>query len=1185
MQQKDDLSTFLYKLNLLYSNMTEFLSKFSESLTSSKDYIDVTSYDTDGTTSSTTIPSVGAMKGDINALNSQMESLIYNNDDTISLKFTDGTVRSFEMKKISELVNDLEAIENETFDTPVSFRVKNNWFFESFLNPLLFVTVNVAEYTEGNNIDRFSVKKLILNVESSSDIQYFDDNIKGRSDLDYDTVITDLRNQGIDFAVDDNIVELPAAINRNRGTFLVNKIYEDTVDESDGGSVDRRRYELDQLTYKRVVNSSETVVYLDIDDRMLTDDDTEYKVLSVDRENNIITLELVHGSQPINIGTTLKVKPEAYRVPDLNINMGFNERTIIFTRPISRTLDMTTDKLSNGFAVYSNELTIELSDGVVLTLDTYYQNFVSDFGSIFLNMAKERTVPAVSGITPDAPSLDPNSFKVSWVNRHIFEDEALTQLKEKIATKEKLNSEISELNKSINELQSKLNSIGNTNIIERNRLQKEINDKSTQKSGLVSQLSTIISEITLGIKSDPQFTSTPEYKVRGFFDIPDPKEIPTGTQDAVQFIISYRPISKKGTAANVDQFTRTDENGTERIDSFSPWTEVYSKVRDKVLDTDNGDYVWNTEDTQNADVVNINQVDIPIKATEAIQVRVKTVSEAGFPVNPLTSDWSNIVTIPFPDEFETTEDALALANSLLQEETRVKFQEELNSQGLDIHLLNAITSGDKYYGHKSEDVASGFFTSEGNIISLFEALQDAKNRIQALEAAIEQERGVIKVSLTQPNGYVQNIKKGDVIEAFAGFYLDDIRSETENQNISYNHGEIIEKTYILSIQNTSKTPLELAARIAGGVDERVPLYTSSSVDDDYKNNRKYDLAPISVTTLGDGDIGGFKHKAPFQSNHAKSMFIYSRYKDFGLSDDLYYDVGYENLSYDYEGQAVDKNNDPISETIPYNEGHLLPYYPGYDTGNPTDADIWDGDTTGTEAVGNGYLSEFAVHKDHPDIQTEDVTGSVNDFDALVFPSISGETTQKYPLLSHGLYFDVEDGRSSALGATNLQQVLYRQVTDDTDKPSNYPIKLGFAANDEYLVGRFTCGSYLFMGPSTYADVSIEGNHPRISKRSVPFGDENALNIPLIFQYRCSDKLEYVGGYRSSETLSNVRYTKKIGIDIYEKLNSSETDPSYGDLFSFDIRVSCLYKKDAATDAPVSIPGTGTTNEVITYVEA
>ena len=119
-------------------------------------------------------------------------------------------------------------------------------------------------------------------------------------------------------------------------------------------------------------------------------------------------------------------------------------------------------------------------------------------------------------------------------------------------------------------------------------------------------------------------------------------------------------------------------------------------------------------------------------------------------------------------------------------------------------------------------------------------------------------------------------------------------------------------------------------------------------------------------------------------------------------------------------------------------------------------------------------------------------------------------------------------------------------TDD----NAYPNKLGFVESDEFLCGKFSCGSYLFLAPTNHTAVQIEGS-TQLAKKTLDFGQENAITIPLVFQMRAQDKLGYVGGWRSAGNLKNITYTKKMGIDIQVKNE---------DLFSFDVLVTGNYTK-------------------------
>jgi hypothetical protein len=103
-----------------------------------------------------------------------------------------------------------------------------------------------------------------------------------------------------------------------------------------------------------------------------------------------------------------------------------------------------------------------------------------------------------------------------------------------------------------------------------------------------------------------------------------------------------------------------------------------------------------------------------------------------------------------------------------------------------------------------------------------------------------------------------------------------------------------------------------------------------------------------------------------------------------------------------------------------------------------------------------------------------------------------------------------------------------------------------------------------MFPNSHAEISVEGNHPALSTKSIEVGSSNAINIPVLFQYRASDILGNVGGWRTSGSLNNIKYSKKIGIDIIVK----DASP-----FSFDIEISAQYKKETTLDSPI-VSGVG-----------
>jgi hypothetical protein len=1198
METKHTLSDVLKRLVVDIDNMNQFLFSLQNILESSSENVTVSQTKVDGTSTNITVPSFGYLKGKIEDINTKFDTLISANSDVIGIKSSSGDLRKFELKKTSQLVKDLEAVQNSTFTVPSSFKVKNNWFFESFLNPLLYVSLDVSAILT-DDIDQFVVKRIIVNSVNNDDVAtFFDDNYKGQNNLSYPSLVQELNDNGIDFFEDDNIVDMEVSVNRYQGSFDVVKILEETGNQTltSGATVStlRRRYKLSTLVYTDILSGIQNSKSLAEGDVLLTANDTEYRVISINSTDTEVVLERIFGNDPITIGADiLKLKPVPYRRPELQVNVGFNEREVIFIKPVSKAKNLTINDFSKGLALYTNELTIPLQDESTTTLADYYNNFVSDFGLILLNLAKEKTLPSILAITPDAPALDETSFKVYQIDQHIQDDNSITELNNNVKEKAALQQEVEELNKKIDSIKSSITTISKTPK-EAKRLQNKLTESLTARNEKTAALSSIVTNITTQLSTTPQFVTNKKYEVRGFWQIPNPKLDKYGTQNVVQFKYRYRYLSLTGTQPNAQQQSFVDVDGATKTATFSPWTEVLTKPRQKVLDETTGLYVWAEETLTDSEVVNTNQLNIAIRKGELVEIQVKSLSEAGWPTNAAESVWSNVIQVKFPDNIQSQEEGVVMSQKAFTEKARLDFENSLNAKGLDNHLANQFTSGDKFYAHLAEDISSGFFTNEGNVIDLYQKLKNLQSTLDAIQQSINLDRGVIKVSVIDSEGNSLDVANGDTIQLFAGYYKDLIK-DTTGGTVIYNEGAIITKQYAISIQNTSATNLELISLLFGGINElaegvdpvtgiSVPTDPLAYPTSDYHVNRRYDIVPIGVNSNPVPLISNFKQKASTQSAQVKSQFIHSRVREYGLSEEIYSPsvpattyagATYYTQAYVYDGRTVG-----TTQYVPANWGHYLPFNPQLlIPGTATDSRIWNGTTNASSiANGSGYLTEFCISKDHPHLTTlgpsfnsvYSVTTLAEafrpDFNAVA--PITAADFQKYLPFAHSLHFE-----TSVSEVTNAYSIEYykqasritpltpsNNTTSAGKNDSHYPIKLGFVKDDEYLIGKYTCGSYLYLYPTTYESVSVEGNFPARSVKSVTFGPENALNIPVLFQFRASDRLGYIGGYRrTGDALTNIKYSKKLGIDIILKDDAP---------FSFDLQVSAQYAKETTLDAPL-----------------
>lgn len=1216
--KKSTLSDYLAALGVDINNMQEFLNKLTAILVTKSDNVTISQTLPDGSKKDFPVPSFARLENDIKTIGNQFNSMLTANFGQVGVVDENGSTRRFELQDVSRVAQDLDAVAGKSLSTPVNFNYKTNWFFESFLNPLVYIDIPVGSLVTTPDIDKFEVKRVIMTSKTVEDITYFDATYKGQNNISYTSLIADFNSRGIRFFEDLNEVSLPPAQNTNSGSFTVDRILTTNEVEILAGETLTNTvstYILNTIRYQKrslAGANGTTQATLAQGDYLLSTDNSEFLVKSVNSAEKSIIIQRVFGLGSLQKGSVLTIKPRLEPVNVLSVNIGYNERQILFLRPISSRLKLSTNNFSQGIGFYTSELSISLGNGRTMSFANFYQQFVSDFGVVFLSYAKERKLPAALGEIPNAPVLETASFKVVQADQHVRNSEGVEQVKQNISALEQLRSQVKEIDQQISDRRAELNTNAALSEAQRLKLSKDLSTLSDSRKTSTTQISSKLSSITSSIRSTPTITANPTYTIKGFWHIPQAIQTQYGSQNVVQFKIAYRVLSKTGNSEAVEQITVTDPAGNKVVGSFSPWKEILSKVRGRKMNSQTGTLEWAPEDLANPDVVNMNQVEIPIAKGQVIEIKVKSLSQAGHPESPVESDWSNIIQIPFPDTLQSAEDISIISQQAFAEETKINFLDELNSKGLDLHLGTAFTTRDKYFAHRAEDIASGFRTANSEVIDLYTKLKSITDDIVSIQTSLASGQGELKVSIYDQGGNQTEVTNGQTVTLFAGYYKDQIKNAA-GQTAQYEHGKIITKQYYIQLENTSQTPLELISSIAGGLLEKATA-SSMNLPDVYNSSLRYDIVPIVLNEPTDGRVGGFRQPNGLQSSQVKGQIIYSRAKSVTLSESLYAAEPSEiddaetqdpftnytqrSVQYDYAGFEANSNieSGKYTYTIPYCAGHYLPFNPsltnltvkinGASYPLRQNPNIWNGRLSGSNApVGGGLLSEFCISKDHPDLkkngrynknwsQTLYLPAPIKNQSSSEVATIAGYTVspssiKKLPF-SQAAHFEISQADVvNPLGAKYFQQATYRLPdTPNTLEPtsaemieSNYPIKCSFEPNDKYLVGRYTCGAYMYISPTSYQQIGATSISPTSVKRVLNVGSNNAIKIPLIFQYRCSDYLKYIGGFRVDEPsgLNNVGYVKKMGFDIGLK----------DQVFSFDVEIGAHYDKDTSLVTPVT----------------
>ena len=1152
---KNSFSSLIAQFLRLQKNSLEIINKLNEVTTSPKDSVEVEVINDDNTSGKIQVPSIGFLKSEINRIDQNIIALSGLENNTANIRKSDGSIAKIYQASVLK-----DPQSPTSLSVPSTFQARNNWFFESFLNPLLYVSINVDnQIPDGSN--KVITKRIIANTQTDTHKQYFDTNIKGRNDLTDTNYISILKSQGIQYFVDEQVVDLELRSIRYKGTFGVLNIFDESTQVTESGITTNttiRKYKLSTLKYTDNLASSTNTRTLTKGDQLLTSGGTKYEITSIDTATSSIVLKRLFGFDPVKIGAnSLSIYSNTLSPRTVDVNVGFDERQGVFIKSIDEDFNIASSSFSPGICFWSNELQINTSDGVK-TLETFYNSEVSDFGRIFIAGAKEKTIPSIYGITPAAPVLSVENFKVVAVNGQITDSKQGKDFKTQVQTKTTLKNEIASIDKAIDQTRKQLadlttTSVGKTPTAEFKKLSDSVVSLTKDKANKTQLLSTTISNLNNLISTTPELVEAPKYRVRGFFPVPNPATDPkTGEQNIVQFNIRYRYLSLAGNAPGTDKMDYIDNDGTKKSGNFSNWNPLKSDIRKKQYDVSKGFYVWKKEDPTDPDATNINQIDLPMTKGEKIEIQVQSISEAGWPANPIVSDWSESVVIEFPASLSSQIDNSSFIAQNNGDKTVVEIQSDLQAKGLDQHLSGSYQAGEKYVAHNSTQIASGFFDSAGKSLDIFQKLTQIDNELQSLKALVAKAKGTLAVYIRTSNGTRNKVTNGSTVELNAGYY--DSLIDLANPN---NKGKIATINYAIELTNEAATPLELASLIPGGQSVKAPLTIVGK--DDYNNNRKYGNVPIQLSSMESSKVdatapGYFKQKPGFQSANAYSQFIYTRYKSVGLDQNLYF--------------TPSQTYFPAAGSPIRNNGILLPITPATPSSG-ANSNIWIGTYSSGVPNGGGQLNEFCIHRSHQDLND----GSARLFSALTKPTITGGV-MKYPSFRHALGFELDTNTSqSALGSytgtatpatptsialspqvSNLQQLEYSPSSNTSfgGNDTDYPNKLGFVDSDEFLCGRYSCGAYLYLAPTSHVNVQIEGTTQQ-AKKTLEFGKENSITVPVIFQMRAQDKLGYIGGYRTSGALKNVTYIKKIGIDI--QVRNEE-------LFSFDISVSGSYTKDS-----------------------
>lgn len=605
----------------------------------------------------------------------------------------DGTYRKI---KVTTVSRPPETISTLTFGN--TFDINPNWFFESLQYPRCIINLDLTDKIEDDS-DRVYVTRIILDRSNSDILNYYNTNIAG-TNIGYTALIAMLEKDGISYKEDKDEVKLPLTYEKYYGEFrIVN-----TKLIQDNKGVSRLWYFLDTLSYSEVneaglpISAGHT---LNVNDQVRFNNSL-YTVAEVDQSQNCVRLNYNIGYETIGNGDLLEFYNAPFSSKTANIGIGINEIDIIYVKGINEEYNLLAKDWSNPIMFITNDLVFD--ENTNMTFEEYYSKNVADFGKSWVAQVKEGQIYAYNGSTPRTPVINADDLQVVQINTQL--DATLDK-----ETYNKLTSEIAQTKSNISAVRTTIASnkdllIQSSDEDVRKNIQNIVNTDTETLNSLTTQYNSLVEELNTLLNETGVINYSPKYHIRGFFAIPEPVD----DQQVIGFDIMYRYLHTDESGIKLNTYEFTDTNNIIQTGVFTDWNIVETPFLEKVFDADNDMFIWKSESSADGSKININQIDIPIRSGEKVEIKVRSISEAGYPSNPLKSGWSQSVIISFPDNLTSNDSVTTILDSVKNDMTAVVLQETMSAAGVYTHLAD----GNSTYKHTAKNISYTDSSTDAN---------------------------------------------------------------------------------------------------------------------------------------------------------------------------------------------------------------------------------------------------------------------------------------------------------------------------------------------------------------------------------------------------------------------------------------------------------------------------------------
>ena len=843
------------------------------------------------------MPSFIALENKINSLTANFENLV-NAPETGEAFFDfNGNSRAIEVRSYTSTPNSLVL-------TPTSnFEIEQNDIFKDFLTPMPYVHIGVQDIP--NDITQVMVKKIIpLNSDLKNIFTtQLNEVVDGKniykisSQYKYSDLykILAVYEQDKDYIEYDTKMDLPIRKNIGTGTYVIEQIVDDRVDENldnfitikiktdiqDSSIMSSLKYRLFDETLEKTLQVGDELVTYEGNAKML--------ITEIYHNTNTIVVKVLHGeflnlvpatsNDPLRISSLSKIK--FYSPVDFN-----NDKYIKIPLEEDQYIYVAIAPLNPRMNIQSSWGTGLMFDTYGLTNDkldfkSYYDNNVKNVGDVLFEITSmmrshltKYTEEEFNRIIQYKPVINVNDLIVVRINNHLNNSPIINNIKHLYSQKKTLQSQLSEVQEEISNLNEVLTSISFDDTTgRRSAYTAQISALNVRKNELSTSITKIIDEISVAVNDSEIPIENSKYHIRGRFDISNNE-----WKDHIKGIrVQYRYKNRNATQ---NQALTMDDTFT-----FSDWNEMIGFDRDYVPEYKNGGYVSVLEESNDNsnDGPSFNQIDIPITQGETVDIKLKIIYDFGTPFVKTASQWSDIVNIGFPEEFLKDIQVLDIITENNNDIETNRFNTIIKNEGIPDHINDKIVDQDMTYFHKPENISSGFYTAERRIIPLKDKLEDLNNiLIQLQDEILGTNSDDLKIS----------IKQGSLQYSLETFIDNKIYTESYatisssasqyNGNYTYDEGtKLITTVFNLSLLNDSGHIIKLYSMFPGS--RNVKLQSIQN----YKFN-------IKEYCIHGKDGAGIPYECPkygteneTSSLQGGTQFLYFRVKDVNTGEDFY----------------------------------------------------------------------------------------------------------------------------------------------------------------------------------------------------------------------------------------------------------------------------------------------------------